>query len=342
MALIKEADKSILKDHVPIDLDNDYKTILPDLVFAEENYIKKILGSVQYEALLANYEADSLGPEEAILLDKCQVALVNLAYGIYSVIGQVSITDSGIRIQTNDNYKTAFQWQIDDIQNNYFFKKGDYYLDKVLEYLEQEKAVFIAWAASEAYTITRQFFVNSTEEFENYYGINGSRRTFMALQSIMRKVEAFRILPVLGKDLYATLKAEILADSVSADNQELMEIIKPAFVHFTVAKACRELSVEILPNGIIINESYSAGNTAKGKIKAPDNLIESKIQEAEKDGGTYLDQLRDKLNAEASDSKYADYFGSELYKDPEEDTGSVFTRENDGEGNRSGIFPAFG
>lgn len=340
MGLIKESDLSIIQQHAPVNNAVSYKSILPDLEYAEELYIKKAMGDDQYENLLQKYELDTIvaDSDDEKLLKVCQVALVNLAYGIYTVIGQVTIDNSGVRIQTGDEYKTAFEWQVKDIQNNYFFRKGDHYLDEVLSFMEENKDSFALWKASTAYTVTKELLINTASEFNELYGINGSRRTFMAFKPIMRKEEYFKIKPALGSDFYDEIKAEILSDAgVGADTAELMPMLTAALAHFTIAKACVELSVEVMANAVVVNESFSAGNVANVKKTADAQLLKHKVDGAIADANAYMQKVKEHLDAEASDSKYATYFTSDLYSDPAADKSSYLKNDEDG-----GIFPAFG
>lgn len=340
MGLLKQADSGLIKQYVAVNIKNAYNTILPDLNYADDLYIKKVLGDEQYANLLAKYEADSIvaDSDDAKLLRACQAALINLAYGIYTVIGQVTISESGVRIQVSDEYKTAFEWQVESIRNNYFFRKGDFFLDELMAFLEEKKDVFTLWKNSSAYSITKQFFITTAGEFDSIYGINNSRRTFLAFGSIMKKVEEFNLMPVLGQAFYDEIKAELLTDDgASAENAELLPMLKAAQAHLTIARACNEMSVEVLPNAVVVNESFSAGNVAHVKKTSPNNLLQLKITGAEADAGVYLNRLKEKLNAEASESKYATYFGSDLYVDPELDNGSYLKQDTD-----SGIYNAFG
>ena len=82
-------------------------------------------GSIQPSTLLMlakRNHVDLPTDTEKGLFELCEVALANFAYGIYITIGQVEISNQGVRIRTAADVKTAFQWQIHDIQNNYFFK----------------------------------------------------------------------------------------------------------------------------------------------------------------------------------------------------------------------------
>ncbi len=64
------------------------------------------------------------------------------------------------------------------------------------------------------------------------------------------------------------------------------------------------------------------GSTAK-------ELLSLKKSEAEKDGHAYLKKLKDYLNANASSSKYAEYFASSSYQAPVDGDNAVFTNSVD-------------
>lgn len=316
MALIKTIEE--VKDQVSINLNNELTTILPDINFVEEQFIRddSCLGAAQYDDLHLKYQNDDpLTPAETFLLEACQRAIANMAYGVYTTIGQVEISDSGIRIQSGMEYKTAFQWQVHDIQNNYFFKKGYFYIDKILELLEGAPSSYSLWKNSSAYTVFTEFFINKTADFHKWAPINESRRTFSAFAPLMRKVEEFDIKPVLGEEFFNEIKTEINSGTISAETQALLNLIQPATANLTIARAVEEMSLEATQNGMVLYQIASGTNNMKSATKPEGNFLDMKKNRAESDAKTYLETLVDKLNKEASDSKYTTYYESELYKE---------------------------
>ena len=115
-----------------IDLNSEFANIKSDIVFAERKYIKPVLGA-EYAALLNDYTDNATVTEESIdysamqakyqsLLILAQEALAHFTYAKWTHIGHVSISDHGIKNRSSETEKTAFQWQIKDLRDNYFLR----------------------------------------------------------------------------------------------------------------------------------------------------------------------------------------------------------------------------
>jgi hypothetical protein len=327
MPLFKTIDE--IKKYVSANLSSNIKTLLPDINQAEETYIKKYLGKEQYDALLTAYTAATAdSPLSAIhqnLLEKCQMPLANLAYADFSIIGQVDMSDEGIRIVTDDSHKTAFQWQINDLRNDYFLKKGFNGLEALLSFLEENKDAYPTWKGSSAYTQFKEYFINSAAEFNKYYRINESRLTFLALETVMRTVEDFKIRPALSDTFFDEIKTAIKSGAaLSDDHKKVMTYIVPAVAHLTIAAAIDDLSVEFIGNAFVINQ-YSTGQASNTKSTAQAELLGNKQKQAKQKGETYLKDLKDYLNKVAAADKYASYFNSESYTAPSSGDKTVIT-----------------
>ncbi len=314
-----------LRKYVAISLASDFSVISPFIAYCELRYIIPLIGKEQYDELNEAYNAEEpeLSDEQTALLEKLQAALANLSYlESYDEL-QLQISDNGIRIISDGTYKQAFQWQITNLKSSNI-RRGFAYMDEVLAYLEANKDTFTLWADSDAYTQSKQFLINTTDDFNSYVNISASRKTFMALWPLMKKVELFFIVTRIGKDLYDEIKAEILEDNVSDDNKILLDYLKPAIAHFTVARAVIELPMEITSTGFFIDSIKAGSDSYLERTPGDVKLLSEKKSLLEQDAEGYMRQLITYLDANASEDKYAAYFDSTYYTAPADSSTTEF------------------
>ncbi|MDJ1500459.1 DUF6712 family protein [Xanthocytophaga agilis] len=312
MPLIKTIQE--VKNYVSVGINNEFETITPDLIQAHDRVLK-LLGSTQYTALETAYDAGPVTGEIKSLLEFCQGIITNLCYAEFITPGQLDISDSGFRIQVDGEYKTAFQWQIDDLKL-YFRKKAADKEEKMLAFLEEKSSTFPDWANSPASTLFRQYFINSTSEYQDHYNIASSRLTFLALIPTMKYTETFSIEPNISPALFAKLKDQIQNKTLTDKNKLLITYIQPAVAYLTICNAIDELPVEIKENALVVNEYRATGENYRQQATASDKLLVSKKASACVKGNDYLQRLIAFLNANADD--YPEYKDSGLYKPPTE------------------------
>ncbi len=311
MALIKNV--SDLQKYLPVNADLNIAGILPFINAIEASIIIKNISQTQYDDLNTAYNGAGCNSDQQKLLDKVQPAVAFFAFKEWIPVAQVILDNSGIRIANTNEMKTAFQWQIDKLEDS-ALRNAYIALEQLLAFMETNKSVYTLWAASTSYTIYKEGFINTANDFNTYYNINQSRLTFLALKASMRKTEDFDIKGSIDATLFALIKTQIKANSLDSDNTALMAFIQPAVAHLTIAKAIDSLAVTMDDRGIIVYKD-TGRITTRAFDGAGDTMLDSLHRRALEDGQNYLKQLRDYLNTNASVSKYATYFASALYID---------------------------
>ncbi len=337
-ALFKTLDE--VKEYLAVNIGSNIDSILPSIRRAEKKFIIPLLGKEQYEDLLDWYHESSgsvsgsdsgsgsgiplTDQEQQDLLEKVQEPLINLAYLLYIPIGNLQISDSGFGVAETANKKIAAQWRIDDLKES-FEDGGNEGLDFLLEFLEDNADTYDLWKGSSAYTVFKQFFINTAKEFSQLYDIRGSRLTFLALTATMKKVEEFQIASVISQPLFDEIKTQI-AGELSADNKILLDDhIKPALAHLTVSRAAVDLTVQITEAGIFIKKVED--EKIQSKAKAPDPNISAVITAARTDGMAYIERMESFLNENAD--KYPLYKASDLFDDTDNASDNEFDNKKD-------------
>jgi len=289
---------------------------------AEPDFLIPALSQTQFDALQTRFDNNQvqLTDKEKKLISLINQASLNYALELFLDWAQVNISQDGIHIIVNDTRKTAFQWQIQQVQKqcNQAAYRG---LERMLIYLETEKTVFTGWAASSSYTIFKQCFINTAEEFSKFVNISGSRRTFLSIKPIMQRVEERKVKDTLVSTLYDEIKTQINTDTVSANNKELLKFIQPAVANLTMADAVNELSLEITDMGIVVSStSEIISNNVKTPVDA-DRLssLENKFR---KNGEAELQLLDQYLQKNASATVYPLFFSSSRYVGPPTEPGT--------------------
>jgi hypothetical protein len=294
MALFKTTQE--LKEYLPATVTFDFAAVKPYIQQAEVKFLMPYLGVNQFTELRVAYQADALSSAQAKLLDKVRMPLAHFALALFVPVGQLQIAASGIQQPGSKDKKPPAQWQIDELQAS-FLNAGYDSIDPMLEYLEEQKLLFPAWASSTAYTVLKQFFINTARQFSEFVWINESRRMFLSMRSQMKKVEEFSILPLTCKPLFAELKSQILSGEISDPNKALLDLIRPAVAHLTMARAVDELSLIQSENGIQVANNTGSTYT-KGKEPASDAQLQRLKCQAQADGQTYLAQIRELLESD--------------------------------------------
>lgn len=320
MALIK--DIADLLKHVPLSKTLKLVHVTPSIEAAEIKYIIPEIGQEMYDELDAAYNAEEeLSEEYAALLSKVQRALANFAALLYMPIAEVNFSDAGIQRQETDTNKTAFIRQIKNLEES-FLKAGYDAIEVLLKFLEANKDDYGTWAESSAYTISKELFINTAEDFNKVVNIGSSRRFFNSVRQTIRKVEEFNVKPVVGDELYEELKEQIETGEVSEENEPLVSLIKKAVAHLTVADSLTSRVATISDYAGLIHPNTGALEFASASEKAASDYVEERIKKETTDGETYIAKLRDYLYKNVD--TYPLFKASDAYV---EDSKDSFTNE---------------
>jgi hypothetical protein len=309
-----------IKEFWPVPVSDNIANVKPFIVQAERDYIIPAISQAQYTTLSNAYNVitPSLSPALTKLLEKVQAALALYAYYLWIPSGQLQISDSGIRIATNENLKTAFQWQIDDLQRSVIKQAGSA-MEDLLAFMEQNKADYAGWSGSSAYTEFKDCFIPSAIVFTNCYSALGySRLNFLAIRSHMKKVQETTIQAELSPEFYAVLKNQNTTNTLSDKNKLLIPYIQKAIANLTMANAFTTLAVTINENGILNFNNTGNREAINAKQPSAPSMISKLELQAQKDGETYIQILKDFLKANITD--YPVYASSTAYNSETTDT----------------------
>jgi hypothetical protein len=295
-----------------------FENLRPDIQRAETLYLKPYLGAAQYQALDAAYESGSLTAQQSALLPYCHEVIAAFTMHLYLPMAQVQISDAGVRLTHTERHVTAWQWQIDEL-NDRFLQLGYAAIDSLLTFLDANKDDYTAWRDADEYCLNKDAIINTYKEFNKHFYIQNSPTTFYNFKQLMLKSEQFDLVPELGQTFYDRIKNEIKTEAISTEVEDLMRWLKPAVAHFTVARALREATFTLRADGVVVN-NYKSGSTS-GNNKERMSLTEEQLNRSnhiKQDGLSYIALCVAFLKANATVDLYPEYYNEFILPEEEE------------------------
>lgn len=296
MALIKNLDE--LKAHVPFTLGMSMSSLESFVELAELQFLIPEIGQVAYDDLHTKYSNNTLDANHTKLLKLCQRAVAYYATLLFIPVGQLQLSDSGIRIQVDEHFKQAFDWQVDNLEES-CRNAGDNCIEQLLAFLETNKATFTVWAGSPAYTQFKEWFVNSADLLNSLVSVQIPRRIFRRVLPEIRKVQENHVYTTVCKELYDELKTQWTGNTLSNANKELMKFIQPAIAHIAIAKSVSALSVRLTDLGVSVGTNSIMKQTIRSA--ADDSARAHFLRDKMDDGLDYIKQLQQYLYDHADD-----------------------------------------
>jgi len=260
-----------------------------------------------------NYQAEPVeGEDESIayqtldlLVARIQYPVAIHAYRKYVPNADLTHGDKGRQIYVSENEKPAFEWMIEKDNDN-LIRLANEATDILLEFLddhiedthlvgeegEEEEALLIPWADSDAYNLTKSLFINTVDEFQEVFMIGNSRFTFLSLAPILRRVQENELKPCFGESLYTDIMEEIKAREITGDNKPVLDRARQALGLLTLSIAVKRLTVDILPDGLFLNQVSGLVKSKLAAGKVDRNEVSVSLQ---RDGMVELRKLQDYL-----------------------------------------------
>jgi hypothetical protein len=318
-----------VKEYLPQNAEFDFEALSPFIKRqGEPRLIKKHLGKVLYDKLAKAYEDNVLTDAMETLLDKVRYPLANYAYLKWLPSSTLVSGKGGISRTESEKTKTPYEYQMIALENACHEAAFDG-IEDLLLFLEEniDETEYADWKTSDAYTVFKNCFINTAEDFSGVYGIGSSRRTFLAMYEIMVETEETRLQGVLGKDFYTELKNEIKGTGLSTANAKLLKLIQRATANLTVAKAAVRLPVRITADGFQLI-STSDRMTLKVFSQAETDRLSAIITDANEAGEKYLKELEEFIYENIDD--YETFKDSATYVDPDSDAAEPWDQTDNG------------
>ena len=297
-----------------INVSNSIENWFPYIDEAQETFIKPVLGDVLYNQLQDLMALDPVPPDDGTTAENLAelLAMLRKPLALYALwLGAdefgVSISSQGIQVIETPTHKTAPQYRVQNLKENWI-RRANTALDLVLKFLDEHKIDYPGFDPQDA-----DLFIRGTLEFNSEVDIRESRRVFVSLKPIIRSVEKKYIRPTLSSELFDELKAAWQSNEALTRAQlNLLDLIRPALAHLTMARALMEISIDVLDWGIFDTAGNTFANVSSKQASNKDRI--SIMAEAnQRDGESELKALQQYLDETASDDVYPAYFHSTRY-----------------------------
>jgi len=307
MSLIQTIDQvkafsSILNASASLDM------LKPYLSDSEVLFVRPAVGREFLTDLAAKLDLADEPRKTALSLTRKPLVL----YALYQAIDEigVSLSGQGVQVASSPTNTPAPQFKVMNSKQN-LMSRANAALDDLLEFLELNKTTFTTFKGSDT-----DLFIRNASVFSKYVDIRASRRVFLAMIPIIRSIEGKFIRPILSDGLFDKLKIALQGSSdLSEDNKALVELIKPALAHLSMARSLDEISIDVLDWGVFSNAESTFTNIMTKQTANRERILA--MQQANQlDGDSELKSLQIFLDKNASKDKYADYFSSGLYSGP--------------------------
>ncbi len=300
-----------LKDYIFTNASFDFALIKPKLKQVDDDILKVHFGSDFIDSLQTAYDGTTAGNISTLTAAQ-QAAIIwmrkisaPLAISLWITPGQLQVSASGIFIATNNERKTAFEWQIKDLIKSYL-KPAYQALENAITFFIDNIGDYADYESFEEYTYYKQSFIPNSKVFTKLYSpLKNSFMSFIALRSCMNKADE-AIQNVLLNTYYDAFKARMLADTLTAEDEAILPLIRKSVANLTIAIAVGELGASFDENGFMIYDNTSGVKSGESKKTATNENNVSRLAYGFRDSAnTYLAQLKAYL--EKNKANYSQY-----------------------------------
>ncbi|AWW31833.1 hypothetical protein DN752_17790 [Echinicola strongylocentroti] len=322
MMLINSTEE--LKEYIPASIALGFDDIKPKIRLVEREVIKRIFSSAIYDRATNAGAADN----DRALKELLSEAVAHLALLQYIDMGQVLISSSGIQIASNENTKTAFEWQIDGLKKQCSLQ-GWGAVESALAFMETlpEGDLLTAWEETDTYKDSQMSVLSTLKQFEQYVSLHHSRVLFNKLLPTMTDQQE-KVKAALGDSLW-TKVVGYSSEEDSAQKTRLLRVYKKcgkALAYFTVAEGFVDTMLVLSDNGPLVIEAMQS-RMPKAVKTAPEDLVKFIAENYRgKANGVITDLL---AYLQENIEHFPEFKDSENYIDDEDQTDHIARNDPD-------------
>lgn len=233
MAFIKSIEQ--VNNYVTVENSIELETLQPYFTRVERD-MQEIIG----KELLMQIETPG---EDALLLEAKEYACGIIASsGLSQALNalKLKIGNAGVKLSTPQNTDQPNWWDIKDLQRD-LNRTSNKYLNYLLKCFEANTDVFTAWETSPVQLQQKDLLITSLAEFEQYYSLNGSFTTFIALRPFIRDAQLVH----LQKQLMGCFANSDLTDEMKSN-------LNAALANYTIASVADTGLFKLEENGALV------------------------------------------------------------------------------------------
>ena len=246
-----------IRVYLPIHKNMSFDSIKPFVESAELEYIKPLLGTTLYDALVASYNG-TIAPPYTALLPYVQRPLAYYALHSAMPFLTVTLSDMGVQEQQSRDGSSApaRQFAIEKLHKQYI-GTADLFAEQLLAFLEENSGTYTTW--SNDTTKTKSLFIENATVLSSIVGNVATRRLYLAIKPCIQQAMDALILPCCGEDLYDTYLTEFAAGDLP---EKELKYIRKAVANYAMYLAYDFLPIQITADGLTVS-SYTDGLNSK-------------------------------------------------------------------------------
>jgi len=309
----------------------DFDALLPDIESATEDLIR-VVGSDVYDRV-AEYHQSLIEPvsetdddedtqsdselsaeaelnAELLRLMRCPIALNALLS--YMQSADISHETDGRKVKIDkDSESIPWEWQIEK-DNAAMRNKAARATDRLIRYMDENIDDIDEWADSAQRADIRSLFVPDAATFDRIAPIDESRLFFIRVLPFIRRADAAIRERVPS---YATIKAHLVADTLTTPEQAIVNIAREIVVYDTMSLAIRRLSVLVMPDAVVQTFHSDSQTLKAGQVPSEESIklaVESWKKDKE-DAERRLEILQARQAGKTETMRSVDYSGEKFF-----------------------------
>lgn len=291
---------------------------LPKTDIVEQKYLLPILGQALYDELHTPYSSNqALTNAQSKLLAYCQGVIAPYAVIRSIALKQTTLGKGGLIVNETEKNPRPFRWQYNEYIQTLYDTAYEYF-ELLIMYLRENRSTFSNWASSPYNAATNQHIIRDGADLQSVLSVDMPHRCFWAIKPLLDSHCVEYAVQSVGQAYYADLNGRLKADDVSKTGNEYINIVRKmqmAMARKAMKHAAIEMNIRFSANGFTIVDQIKE-NTEEGRTNAAADRLASFAKEMDASADAFMQQAVDYLNANASGSLYAAYFGSSNYSSP--------------------------
>lgn len=301
MALFK--DTSDFASEYPLLENSDWGRLLPFVELNEARTIaNQVLGNALYDLLHSAYQASIATSPTALpsrfdsLLPKVRKTLA--FFVVYDALPtlNVQLSASGAHVVATAQQQPAPMWRVNQMRDQ-VLEQAHGFLDLLLLHLTGNESTYPEWVTSPYRTEVRESFVQESRHIERHVRID-SPWLLHQLRPSMRELQNGPIKSLLGDTAYAAMLAAIVNNTLSSQQKQQLELIRPAMIHHAIAEMCGPLQLKMNNRGVWNWQMTSSGggSVSGGEQSATTERLVGLQRHHSNKSLKFLKELSDLLN----------------------------------------------
>lgn len=292
----------------------------------ERKYLKPVISDSEYQSIISTLYSGTLTTQQNTMLRHARTAVGYLALLDHLPVLNTKIGNSGLFVVTGNDRVAASEYRTEDLKRT-LRNKGYAALDDLANYIEDNTAFFPDYLASPERTNRLNSLCITPHQFQQIYGQSCPQYLFLQIQKHIRDAEIDYLVNHIGQEMYDSLvphaQNQAQQQPVPAQYAPVLRHAQYAVVHKAMTNAVPQLSINITADGLVVLDNSRNRNASPAKVAAADRWPFILVNQANQVGAAHLTALIKHLNAQSSDTVFAEYFLSEHYTEPNQETQSL-------------------